>query len=247
MTDYEEDQRNEIEALESIYPDEIEILESSPAHVFTVKVASQDPEDNYQQNVMGTPDKVGCMVQFTFTPTYPDEPPVMELTSTDCLEDEQISMIHDFLKEQADENVGMVMVFTIISALQERLTVLVEEMKKTAEENHRLKIREEEEAAQKVFEGTRVTIESFMAWKTKFDAERKERKRLEKDSELSKKPTGKELFMTDATLNDSDINFLQEEGDNVEVDESLFEDMDDLDLDDELDDEDEEDDPDYVP
>ena len=44
---------------------------------------------------------------------------------------------------------------------------------------------------QKKFEGTRVTIETFLAWKTKFDAERKELKRLQKDNDqLSKKPTG---------------------------------------------------------
>ena len=44
---------------------------------------------------------------------------------------------------------------------------------------------------QKKFEGTRVTIETFLAWKTKFDAERKELKRFQKDNDqLSKKPTG---------------------------------------------------------
>ncbi|XP_076466527.1 RWD domain-containing protein 1-like [Babylonia areolata] len=246
MTDYDEEQRNEIEALESIYPEEIEILQDSPRHVFNVKVASQDLEDNYQDSDNEV--KVRCTVQFTYTSTYPDEPPLMELASTDGLEEDQIEMILDFLKEEAESNVGMAMVFTIISALQEKLTVLVEDSKRLAEERKVQKAREEEEAAQKRFDGTRVTIESFMAWKTKFDAERKERKRLEKDNDqLTKKPSGKELFMTDATLNDSDISFLQAEGDNVEVDESLFEDMDDLDLDEDLDDEDDEDDPDYVP
>lgn len=248
MTDYDEEQRNEIEALEAIYPEEIEILQDSPRHVFCMRVASQDPEDHDQKIENDAPSKVGCTVQFTYTATYPDEPPLMELTSTDGLEDEQVDMIQSFLTEEANNNLGMVMVFTIISALQEKLTVLMEEMKQQAEERRLQTAKEEEEAAQKKFEGTRVTIESFMAWKAKFDAERNERKHLEKDNnQLLKKPSGKELFMTDATLNDSDINFLQDEGENVEVDESLFEDMDDLDLDEDLDDEDEEDDPDYVP
>ena len=44
---------------------------------------------------------------------------------------------------------------------------------------------------QKRFEGTRVTIETFMAWKAKFDAERIEVKRLQKDKDLLlKKPSG---------------------------------------------------------
>jgi hypothetical protein len=45
---------------------------------------------------------------------------------------------------------------------------------------------------QKKFEGTRVTIESFMAWKTKFEAEMRELKKQERDKDLLlKKPTGR--------------------------------------------------------
>ena len=42
----------------------------------------------------------------------------------------------------------MVMVFTIISALQEKLTVLVEDMKQNAQEKRLKKLKAEEEAAQ---------------------------------------------------------------------------------------------------
>ena len=54
--------------------------------------------------------------------------------------------------------------------------------------------------------------------------------------------SGRELFLTDTTLNDSDVKFLAETGDSeaVTVDESLFEDLDDLDLEDS-------DDPDFCP
>ena len=42
--------------------------------------------------------------------------------------------------------------------------------------------------------------------------------------------------MNDSTFDDSDVAFLEQEGDvPVTVDESLFQDMDDLDLDEELD------------
>ena len=43
---------------------------------------------------------VGCTIQFTYTAKYPDEAPLMEIASTDSLEDDQIDMILDFLKEQ---------------------------------------------------------------------------------------------------------------------------------------------------
>ncbi|EHB01964.1 RWD domain-containing protein 1 [Heterocephalus glaber] len=53
------------------------------------------------------------------------------------------------------------------------------------------------------------------------------------------KLSGKQLFETDHNLDTSDIQFLEDAGNNVEVDESLFQELDDLEL------EDVEDDPDY--
>jgi len=52
--------------------------------------------------------------------------------------------------------------------------------------------------------------------------------------------TGREIFLSNAAMNTSDVNFADLEvggeavatGDNVEVDESLFEDFDDLDVED---------------
>ena len=60
------------------------------------------------------------------------------------------------------------------------------------------------------------------------------KKHLEEKTKKSKKKTGRELFLTDTTLVDSDVKFLAETGDSdaVTVDESLFEDLDDLDLED---------------
>ena len=43
---------------------------------------------------------------------------------------------------------------------------------------------------------------------------------------------GKELFLQNSTLNDSDLQFISAE-ENVDFDEALFEDMDGLDIDDE--------------
>ncbi|PVD28396.1 hypothetical protein C0Q70_10983 [Pomacea canaliculata] len=201
MTDYAEEQRNEIEALMSIYPEELQIVQDSPHFVFQLTVSSSESEE----------------------PKDPEN--------------------ENDIDDRGARNLGIVMVFTIVSALQEKLTVMVEDAKRLAEEQRIQKEKDDEEAALKKFEGTRVTIESFLAWKAKFDAERKERKRIQGELDLSsKKLSGKELFMTDATLNDSDVNFLQEE-EGVEVDESLFEDMEDLDIDDADDDED----PDWEP
>lgn len=62
---------------------------------------------------------------------------------------------------------------------------------------------------QKKFEGTRVTVETFLVWKTKFDAELFAlRSEKEREEEKNKKLTGRELFQTDNTLIESDLTFL---------------------------------------
>ena len=58
---------------------------------------------------------------------------------------------------------------------------------------------------QRRLEGTKVTIESFLAWKANFDAERLSKLKVVDVSE--KRLTGKELFLTNKVMNDSDIQF----------------------------------------
>ena len=53
-----------------------------------------------------------------------------------------------------------------------------------------------------------MTIESFLAWKAEFDAERLSKKEAVDMGE--KRLTGKELFLQNLTMNDSDLQFLSE-------------------------------------
>ncbi|KAH9514268.1 RWD domain-containing protein 1 [Bulinus truncatus] len=203
MTDYKEEQRNEIEALQSIYPEEIEIIEEEPYHTFKLQVGSQDP-DKFPDHAMS------AVIQFTYTPKYPDSAPEMMLDSTENMDDAQQESLLEFMKSQAEENLGMAMIFTIISSVQERLTDMMEQAAKDQEEAFERKKKADEEAERKRFEGTRVTVEAFMAWKLKFDAEKLEMRRLRGYSDGSvRKPTGKELFLADQSLNESDVKFLQ--------------------------------------
>uniref|UniRef100_A0A3Q3W9D2 RWD domain-containing protein n=1 Tax=Mola mola TaxID=94237 RepID=A0A3Q3W9D2_MOLML len=211
MTDYAEEQRNELEAIESIYPDSFTGLN------FTT-------------------------IKFTYVEKYPDESPLWEIQSQENLEDPDVEDILTLLQQQAEENLGMVMIFTLVTAVQEKLNEIVDAMKNRREEEKQQRERELEEAEKKAFQGTVVTIENFLAWKAKFElemAELRRKKQKEEEQGGKSKLTGKQLFERDHNLDTSDIQFLEDGGNNVEVDESLFQEIEDLDLD--------EDDPDFDP
>uniref|UniRef100_A0A8V0YPV2 RWD domain-containing protein 1 n=1 Tax=Gallus gallus TaxID=9031 RepID=A0A8V0YPV2_CHICK len=248
MTDYSEEQRNELEALESIYPDSFTVLSEKPT-TFTITVTSEAGEND---ETLGTclncsywhQDDVQTTLKFTYREKYPDETPLYEIVSQENLEDNDVTGIINLLEQQAEENLGMVMIFTLVSAVQEKLNEIVDQIKTRREEEKKQKEREAEEEEKQRFHGTPVTIENFLNWKAKFDAELLEikRKKMKEEEQAGKnKLSGKQLFEMDHNLDTSDIQFLEEAGNSVEVDESLFQEMDDLEL------EDEEDDPDYNP
>lgn len=232
MTDYGEEQRNELEAIESIYPDSFTVLSEDPAS-FTITVTSDAGEND---------ETVEVTLKFTYVEKYPDEPPLWEIYAQENLEDSDAEDILSLLQQQAEENLGMVMIFTLVTAVQEKLNEIVDQIKSRQEEEKRRKEKEAEEAEKKAFQGTVVTIETFLSWKAGFEREMTElKKKKQKEEEQSgkNKLTGKQLFETDHNLDTSDIQFLEDAGNSVEVDESLFQDIDDLDLD--------EDDPDFDP
>ncbi|XP_012539488.1 RWD domain-containing protein 1 isoform X2 [Monomorium pharaonis] len=210
--DYKDEQHNEIEALESIYCGELEILATEPFYIFAIPIKTEEYE---RETVNG----LSCRLEFTYTSKYPDEPLLISIVEQENFENGDDEKLKAHLMEQMNENLGMVMVFTLVSAAQEWLNVQWDEIKLRREETAAQKLKEEEEAERRRFEGTRVTVESFLSWKEKFDEEMGYTKRKELADREGKKLTG----------------------DAVKVDESLFQNLDDLDLDDD------EDDPDYDP
>lgn len=138
------------------------------------------------------------------------------------------------------------MIFSLVSSAQEWLNCKYDELKSEAENEKLEAKRRLDEEERKKFEGTRVTVESFLVWKTKFELEMGIAERREKTYGEVRKLTGKELFLQDNTLNESDLKFLMDAGEpieNVRIDESLFQNIEDLELDSDEDDDDE----DYVP
>lgn len=177
------------------------------------------------------------MLKFTYVPNYPDEVPLIEIVEFDNLENEDVDALSDFLLTQAEENLGMVMIFTLVSVTFDWLNNKADDIHQQKKEQEERRLKQIEEEERKKFEGTRVTVETFLSWKTKFDAEMAELKRNQfvKEELGTKKLTGRELFEKDRTLIESDLQFLQEGDEEVKVDESLFQELDDLELEDDLD------------
>jgi len=95
------------------------------------------------------------------------------------------------LRKVGEENLGMAMTFTLVSHLREQLSQLVrsklEEQRQRDSEKERLAL----EAEERRTVGTPVTVESFKAWKEKFDKELAI-KRSQEDEEHLRNMTPKE-------------------------------------------------------
>lgn len=224
--DYREEQKNELEALESIYFEEFNLLSDDPV-VFSISVKSDVDGSGEEIGIEG----FACALKITYTTKYPDTLPQIEIIDSENLTDTDEEDLLQCVTQYGKENLGMAMVFSLVSCAQEWLNNKYDHAKKHQEEAAEKRLREAEEEERKRFEGTRVTVEAFMAWKRAFEEELGITKKKEKDT---KKLTGRELFMQDQTLNESDLKFLVEGGDPVTVDESLFQDLDDLGLEDEI-------------
>jgi len=235
---HEADQNSELEALESIYYNELEVLEREPRIKFTIKIQTEDYNEMQ--------DGLICDLLFTFTTKYPDEAPLIAIEEENFekhIKEELLSTLNATI----EENIGTEMVFTLVAGAQELLNTMFDEIKINREELKNREKEREDELERKRFEGTVVTVETFMNWRNEFEKEMGIAEKKAKELEANRKLTGRELFMRDQSLIDSDIIFLQQAGDsieNVKIDESLFQA---LDLEEDLPSDEDSDDPDYKP
>lgn len=147
---------------------------------------------------------------------YPDAAPDLEISAPpnaakhprlDIQEDR--GRLMDVLQPTIEENMGMAMVFTLVSALKEGAELLMAERVNAIHAQKEMEAAKAEEEENRKFEGTAVTPESFLEWRAKFQKEMEEeeqRKREEKEAEDrknrktsavardEKKLTGKQLW-----------------------------------------------------
>lgn len=164
---YEEDQRSELEALESIYYNElqsklIKIIINVILMKTFCKVVETEPRINFKiaistEEFNETQDGLSCELVFTLPMKYPDEPPLIEIDN-DNFEDSSVNKkLLESLKGMVEENLGMEMIFTLVAGAQELLNTMFDEIKIAREEEKSRKEQEAEEAERKRFEGTIVS------------------------------------------------------------------------------------------
>ncbi|KAG9186578.1 hypothetical protein G6011_09686 [Alternaria panax] len=201
-----EDQKEEREVLESIFPDEItDVSETEFRIAITLDDGRhEDDESEEEQPVI--------ILNVSYPPNYPDEAPRLDVTQPpnaprhvylDIQEDKQ--RLLDSLTETIEENLGMAMIFTLVTVLKDSAELLITERQNAKQALADIAAAKAEEEENKKFQGEAVTRETFLAWREKFRKEMEdEKRRKEEEKELEdkkkrivkeeKKLTGKELW-----------------------------------------------------
>ncbi|KAJ9224407.1 RWD domain-containing protein [Paecilomyces variotii] len=190
-----DDQVEEREVLSSIFPDEItDISDTSYRILITL-----DPPENYDTEA----EPPILFLQVSYPEEYPDVAPDLEISAPpnaskhpllDLQEDR--ARLLETLQPTIEENLGMAMVFTLVSALKESAEQLMAERANAVQAKREMEIAQAEEEENRKFQGTLVTRERFLEWKEKFTKEMEEeeqRKLEEKEAEeKKKKPSARE-------------------------------------------------------
>ncbi|EED24265.1 RWD domain protein (Gir2), putative [Talaromyces stipitatus ATCC 10500] len=189
-----EDQVEEREVLDSIFPEEITDL-SDTSYRITIKLDVDEDEENEEAPTL--------LLQVSYPEAYPDVAPDLEIltppnsakhTRFDIQEDKAHLM--NALQPSIEENLGMAMIFTLVSTLKEAAETLIMERVASERQAREREIAQAEEEENRKFQGTLVNRERFLEWRERFMKEMEEaeqREREEKEAEeKKKKPSARE-------------------------------------------------------
>lgn len=156
-----------------------------------------DPPENGPE-----PEQPVIFLEVSYPEDYPDVAPELKISSVpnapkhpliELPQDEDV--LTSALNNAIEENMGMAMVFSLVSALKEAAEQLMLERVQAVEEEKALVAQKVEEEENKKFRGTPVNRETFQKWLADFKKEAEEeeqRQREEKEAEDKKKRTAKE-------------------------------------------------------
>ncbi|KAH0426290.1 rwd domain-containing protein [Colletotrichum camelliae] len=194
-----EEQVEEREVLDSIFPEEITDVSETEYRISIVL------------DVLGDEEPPTMLLQVRYPEAYPDEAPMLDLQSMpNAAPHEWFNVSQDKerllrgLEETIQENLGMAMVFTLVTTLKEAAENLVEERKQAKDKEHEEAVLAAEREENKKFQGTPVTPETFLKWRADFIKEMEELRQKEEEERLAElkkakvkepvKLTGKQLW-----------------------------------------------------
>lgn len=204
-----EEQLEEREVLESIFPDEITWISDTE---FRISITLDLPKDTNAPDDEDEGEAPVIILIVRYTEDYPDRVPVLDLQPLPNAPPHKYfsvaadkDQINTALEATVEENLGMAMVYSLVSTVKESAEQLILERREvTAREREEAKLAAEREENKK-FHGTPVTRETFIKWREQFMremAEDKEREEEERLAELKKargpnppvKLSGKQLW-----------------------------------------------------
>ncbi|KAK9282221.1 hypothetical protein L1049_005135 [Liquidambar formosana] len=196
MTDYAQEQSMEIEALEAILMDDFKEIDCGESGLYTSNRCFQitlSPQDDETDEPMTT--SVQLALIFSHTEKYPDEPPLLNVKRLRGIQAEDLRILKEKLEQEASENLGMAMVYTLVTSAKEWLSERFRQ--DTSIENSEVEETTKEDII--VPHGEAVTVDTFLAWRERFEAELAlERAKLMPESALTapkeKKLTGRQWF-----------------------------------------------------
>lgn len=228
MTDYAQEQEMEIEALEAILMDEFREIHSSESGLNTSNRCFQitiTPQDDDEESTYSS---VRLALIFSHTEKYPDEPPLLNVSSLKGIQSADLKILKEKLEQEAVENLGMAMVYTLVTSAKDWLS------ERFAEETGAEDAEDDEAKKEEVIipHGEPVTIDTFLAWRERFEAELAlERAKLMPDSALNapkeKKLTGRQWFESGRASGKAAAAIAEEsdeDEDDIDFDDDDFED-----------------------
>ncbi|XP_059640493.1 uncharacterized protein LOC132282740 [Cornus florida] len=196
MTDYVQEQEMEIEALEAILMDDFKETHPSESGLntsnrcFQITLSPQDDEADESTTI-----PVRLALIFSHTEKYPDEPPLLNVKSLKGIQGTDLKILKEKLEQEASENLGMAMVYTLVTSAKEWLSERFAE--DAGDENTEEAVATKDDII--IPHGEPVTLDTFLAWRERFEAELAlERAKLMPESALAvpkeKKLTGRQWF-----------------------------------------------------
>lgn len=178
------------------------------------------------------PKSVKLKLSVHYPDGYPDVLPTLALATVDGeIDESEKETLLQGIATLGEENMGMAMTFTLVSHLREQLSILVEGRiaHRIAEEREKERLVIEAEEART--RGTPVTVDSFKAWKIKFDKEVMAKKASEEEERLramtpkekeeykkiGTRLTGRQLFERNRNLAHEDDGLMEEGTVSVDI------------------------------